>query len=215
MSMLKKFVSSGVLVAATALITASVVSGGDPKPGEGGAMPEMPPEVQKMMENWGEYMKPGKEHAEMAKYAGKWNMTTKMRFGPDMPFEAGSGTAEFKSVMGGRYMFEKVSSPPDQMMPEGFEGFNIAGYDNFKKKYIFCWIDSAGTGFMVGEGDSTDGGKTVTYMSECADMTNRGVKKVRFIVRHVDDNTIESEMHETGADGKEYQSFGATYKRAG
>jgi hypothetical protein len=214
MSLVKKLVSSGVLVTATALITASVVSGGDPKPADGGAMPEMTPEMQKMMESWGAYMTPGKEHTEMAKYAGKWDVKTRMRFGPNESWQDGGGTAEFKTVMGGRYMFEKMTSPPDAMMPEGFEGFNIAGYDNYKKKYVFCWIDSAGTGFMVGEGDSKDGGKTISYNAECPDFMGKGMKKIRFIINHVDDNTIKSEMHETGADGKEYQSFGATYTRA-
>lgn len=215
MSIAKKLLPSCVLVAATAVITATVVAGGDSKKPEGaGGMPEMTPEMQKMMENWGAYMTPGKEHAEMAKYAGKWDVKTQMRFGPNEPWQDGGGTAEFKAVMGGRYMFEKMTSPPDAMMPEGFEGFNIAGYDNYKKKYVFCWIDSAGTGLMVGEGDSKDGGKTVAFNAECPDLMAKGMKKIRFIIHHVDDNMIKSEMHETGADGKEYQSFGATYTRA-
>lgn len=214
MSLVKKLVSSGVLVAATALITASVVSGGDPKPADAGGMPEMSPEMAKMMESWMKYMTPGEPHAAMAKGAGTWNMTSKMRFTAQEPWQEGAGTAEFTPVMGGRYMFEKVTAPADAMMPEGFEGFNIAGYDNFKKKYVFCWVDNMGTGLMLGEGESKDGGKTIVYQCEGPDLLKSATKKIKFIINHVDDNTIKSEMHEVGPDGKEFQSFGATYTRA-
>lgn len=212
MSLVKKLASSGAIVAVTAFVTAGVVSGGDPKPTD--AMPPMTPEMQKMMENWIPYMTPGKEHAAMAKHAGKWTMATKMRFTADSPWQEGTGTAEMKAVMGGRYMFESVKSPPDATMPEGFEGFNIAGYDNFKQKYIFCWIDSMGTGFMNGEGTASADGKTITYQCEGPDFVTKTMKKIKFVTVNVDDNTIKAAMYETGSDGKEFQTFESTYTRA-
>ncbi len=167
-----------------------------------------------MMAKWMEYMTPGPQHAEMATYAGKWDMTSKMWMDPNAPPQEMNGACTWEMVMGGRYMVEKVDSPP--MMPgaERFAGMNIVGYDNFTKRYFYAWIDNMGTGIMVGYGESADGGKTVEYLAEAPDPMTGQMTKSKSIIRHVSHDKVEFEMYAPSPDGGWWKNFEGIYTRA-
>ncbi len=79
-----------------------------------------------------DFPKPGKEHAELAKLAGKWKVTVVSGFNP-----GSSGVTEFKSVCNGMW----VAS--DFRLDDGsFSGQGLDSYDPQKKKYVSVWADS-------------------------------------------------------------------------
>lgn len=169
-----------------------------------GAPGDMPPEMQKMMEGWMSYSTPGETHSNMAKSAGTWSMKTKMRMMPDMPWEESTSTLEVSPIMGGRYLFEKVNG---SMGGQPFEGMNIIGYDNFKKKHFYTWFDNMGTGIFYAEGDMAADGKSITYHGNGPDFFSGTTKKFRSVMKHdsADQHTLE--MYSFGPDGKEFLSF--------
>lgn len=169
-----------------------------------GGQPEMPPEMAKMMEAWGNYATPTETHAHMMKGAGKWSMKTKMRFTPDMPWDESTSQIETTSIMGGRYLFEKVNGSAGG---QPFEGMNIIGYDNFKKKHFYSWIDNMGTGVFYAEGDMAADGKSITYWSEGPDFMTGKMKKTRSVMKYDSDDQHTIEMYDNGPDGKEFLSF--------
>jgi hypothetical protein len=100
--------------------------------------------------------KPGKEHQDLAKLAGKWKVTIK-----DGPTAGQTGTSEFKSICGGMW----VSS--DFKMDDGsFTGHGLDGYDATKKKYVSVWVDSMGGPPLFFEGDWTEPGKTLVQTAK-------------------------------------------------
>ena len=157
---------------------------------------------------------PGPEHAHMAQFAGKWTMNAKMWMEPGAPPMETTGDCTWEMAMDGRYMIEKLDG---ESMMEGmpaFKGMNVCGYDNISKKYFFAWIDNASTGLFTGWGTSKDGGKTVEYLGECPDCMTGTIKQVKSIVRHVNNDRIEFEMHDKTSEGTWNKTFEAVYTRA-
>lgn len=157
---------------------------------------------------------PGPEHAQMAKFAGDWNMVGKMWMDPTAPPQETSGKVTWKMVMDGRYMVEKVEGQPMFPGAPNFAGMNICGFNNVTKKHFFAWIDNASTGLMYGEGVSTDGGKTIEYFSECPDCMTGKMTKNKSIMRHVSLDEVQFEMFSQGPDGGWVKNFESTYTRA-
>jgi len=157
---------------------------------------------------------PGPEHAEMAKFAGNWNMTGKMWMDPSAPPQETSGKVTWKMIMDGRFMVEKLEGQPMFPGAPNFQGMNVCGFNNVTKKYFFSWIDNASTGTMYGEGVSTDGGKTIEYFSECPDCMTGQITKTKSIVRHVSLDKVEFEMYNQGPDGSWLKNFESVYTRA-
>lgn len=168
-----------------------------------------------MMEAWAKLASPGPEHADMAQYAGTWNMTTKMWFDPAAPPQESTAVATWKLAMDGRYMIEHVDGKPFQEGMPAFKGMNISGFDNFTKQYFYTWIDNMGTGVMVGRGESKDGGKTIEFMAEVPDPMTGGMTKSKSIVRHISLDRVEFEMHSPTPDGTGWwKNFEGVYTRA-
>ena len=100
--------------------------------------------------------KPGKEHKDLAKLAGKWKATVKEGFNSGQ-----TGTSEFKVVCNGMW----VAS--DFKMDDGsFTGQGLDGYDAAKKKYVSVWVDSMGGPPLIFEGDWTEPGKTLVQTAK-------------------------------------------------
>jgi hypothetical protein len=100
--------------------------------------------------------RPGKEHKELAKAAGKWKLTVKEGFNAGQ-----TGTSEFKVVCNGMW----VAS--DFKMDDGsFSGQGLDSYDATKKKYVSVWVDSMGGPPLVFEGDWTEPGKTMVQTAK-------------------------------------------------
>jgi hypothetical protein len=67
-----------------------------------------------------------------------------------------------KSIMDGRFIqVEMGGEMPGGLGP--FRGLGIYGYDNVSKKFNCTMIDNQGTGMMIGSGELSDDGKTITW----------------------------------------------------
>jgi len=79
----------------------------------------------------------------------------------------------------------------------GFLADVVAGYDNFKKKYVSFWIDDAGTGMFSSEGTADAAGKMFTFHGKMDDpMTGEKDKPIKMILRTVNANKRVFEMHD-------------------
>lgn len=195
--MKKRFVVSGAcLAAALAFVLGRAVAEEDP-------MAEMA--------EWIKLGTPGKEHADLAKLAGKWNATSKWWMAEGVPAQESTGTAEYAPIFDGRYVEQAYHGDAAPMGP--FEGKSILGYDNASKQYFATWIDSMSTGIMLLRGTADASGKVLTMTGE---MTGPGGKivKMRTVSTFVDENTHKFEMFESKDGGPERKSGEMVYTRA-
>src|SRR5260370_8178155 len=102
-----------------------------------------------MMEKYTKAATPGPEHQQMAKMAGKWKLQVVAWMAPGAPPMKGYGTAEFRTILGGRYLEQEVHG---SMGDQPFEGRGLEGFDNITKTRFGTWVDSMGTGPMVMKG---------------------------------------------------------------
>ncbi len=108
------------------------------------------------MQAWMEFMTPGENHANQEKWVGEFTVSTKHWMQPGAePILSEGGKMVNTSMMGGRYLMSKHTST---FMGMPFEGLNIQGYDNAKKKFVSVWVDNHGTGLMIAEGNFDENG---------------------------------------------------------
>jgi hypothetical protein len=189
------------------LCAAVAVVRSDEKPGQEGHE-DMTPEIKAMHEAYMKAGTPGPEHERLAKMAGKWKADVQFWHGPGEP-ETSLGVAEFKPILGGRYMEEIFNGEADG---QPFEGRGISGYDNIKKKYIGLWMDSMSTSVLMTEGEWNDAEKAVVSHADSVDpLGNKW--HIRSVAREEGDNKQVYEMYKTGADGKEFKNLQVTYTR--
>jgi Protein of unknown function (DUF1579) len=140
---------------------------------------------------WGDQGKPGPEHERLRALVGKWELSA-----------AGTkdkGTAEYKSILGGRFVTEEVKLP---LAGFTIEWLGVYGYDRQKKKYTAVWVDSLDTTTEAAQGDADASGKVLTFTGEHADP--RTGKPSRFTWRLTrDDKGISIEMLEGEPPGKQ------------
>ncbi len=163
------------------------------------------------MEAWMKAAQPGEHHAHLDVLIGQWNLHTKWRFGPEAPWEESTGTAEFKWVMGKRFIVQQTGSP---MGDQKYEGMGILGYDNTTKKHFSTWIDNMSTMLMTSEGACDESGKVVTLYGTLTDPMTGLEKTQKSISRIINKDKHVFEMYERAPDGKEYQSLVVTYTRS-
>lgn len=131
---------------------------------------------EEMIAAIGAYMEaatPGAEHATLADWAGTYACTTRMRMDVDSDWFEYAATETIQPMMGGRFIHLIVKGDPSPMMPEGFEGAGILGYNNTEQRYEHTWVDTMGTMmlFMSGTADADgnitlEGSYTCPYMKE-------------------------------------------------
>lgn len=134
-----------------------------------GDKPMMPTPEQ--MKAWMDFSTPGEGHKALEAFVGDWKGVVK---GCDCndPNKTSESLIFTKSIMGGRYLEESYSG---EMMGMPFEGRNLIGYDNDKKKYHSYWIDNMGTAGTFMEGDYDAKAKTFKFTGKmycpmCKDM---------------------------------------------
>jgi len=185
------------------LISTSLAMAADP-PVAKKEEPKQPPEIdqQEMMKLWMKVATPGKPHKLLQSAVGKWTTTSKMWMaGPDGPVTDSKGTAEFTSILGGRFIMHQTKG---ELFGMPYEGLGLMGYDNYKKKYIMSWIDSSGTAMHTAQGTLDRTGKVITFYGTMDEfLTGEHDKAVKYVLRLVDDDKHIFEIHDLGiVDGK-------------
>jgi hypothetical protein len=134
-----------------------------------------------------------------------------MVMGPGAPAQEAKGTAEFTAVLGGRFVRQDFTG---DMMGQPFHGVGYTGYDNFKGQFVSTWMDDMSTGVMTSAGAADKDGKSVTLTGLMDEpMTGEKNKKVKQVLKIVDDNTMTFQMYDN-AHGKEWVALEIDYTRA-
>jgi hypothetical protein len=172
-------------------------------------------EMAEMMEKWQEVATPGKPHEVLKPLEGKWNTVTKMWMaGPEGPATESKGATEYKWVLGGRYLQQTYEG---QLMGMPMSGIGLLGYDNYKKKYTSCWIDSASTAMLTSEGLLDRTGKVITLFGTMDEwLTGEHDKAVKYVIRMLDEDKHLFELHDLGivdGDKEDTKVLEITYTR--
>ena len=115
------------------------------------------PKMQEMMKKYEAAATPGEQHKVLAGIVGNWKTTSQMWNAPDTKPEVSKGSANFKMILGGRWLQQEFKGTA---MGKPFQGIGMLGYDNVKGKYVTHWYDSMSTGSMESEGEFDASTKT-------------------------------------------------------
>ena len=164
---------------------------------------------QAMMELWKQMATPGAPHKMLAGLTGSWTTKTKEWMDPAKPATESDGTAEIKTLMDDRFIYQEYHG---QMMGQPFAGIGIDGYDNMKKKYVTAWMDSMGTGIFIMEGTAGADGRTITLKGSHPE-PGGGQMHHRAVWKIVDNNNQVFEMYGTHHGQKESKVLEIVYTR--
>jgi len=115
-------------------------------------------DMEAIMAAYMEAANSGPEHAKLAEMEGTYACNTKMRMDPAGEWFEYSATETITPMLGGRFIHMIVKCEPNPMMPEGFEGAGMLGYNNADQRYEQIWADSMGTVMMFMTGTADDDG---------------------------------------------------------
>lgn len=104
---------------------------------------------------------PGKMQEHLAAGAGTWTGKTTMWMAPGTEPMTTESTSTVKMIMDGRYAECEWKSDMPGMGP--FHGRGIYAYDNTAQKFQSTWIDNHSSGIMMGTGELSPDGKTLTW----------------------------------------------------
>lgn len=121
-------------------------------------------QIDPQMKAWMQAATPGPNHKLLGYCVGTWDAHVRSWMGPPGtdPQES-KGVSVSKWVLGGRYVQSDYNG---EAMGMPFSGIGYAGYDNVKKVFTSCWMDTMGTGMMIDEGTYDAATKTFTYASK-------------------------------------------------
>lgn len=159
---------------------------------------------QKMMEEYMKLMAPGPNHDYFKDFVGKWDVKTTAWMAPGAEPMVTDGHSESELVLGGRFLMTRFSGT---MFGQPFEGVQIDGYDNLKKKYGTLWLDNWSTGFysLEGERDTTTGVLTMT--ADWPDPMSGSSVKVRGVTTWKSADEYVYEMYMTPSGAQEFKSM--------
>lgn len=179
------------------------------------------PDMQQMMDQWMALMTPAEHHKLMEGSIGKWETETKMWWGgPGSEPMVTKGRAERTWILGGRFVQERMFS--EMQMPDmatgamntvPWEGMGIFGFDNYRKLYVGCWVDTMGTQMITMKGTVDPSGKVFTYYGEM-DEPALGVigRTVKYETRVMDDDHAVFSIYDLHA-GADYKVVEVAYAR--
>lgn len=156
---------------------------------------------------------PGKMHEHLQAAVGTWNGKSTMWMTPAAPPMKSECVGTFSPMMDGRFVKCEMTGDMPGMGP--FNGFALYGYDNVAKEFQCSWIDNCGTGMMIGKGELSSDGKTLTWSFTYNCPITKKPTTMREIEKITGDNTRSLEMF--GIDpksGKEFKMMEIHFTRA-
>jgi Protein of unknown function (DUF1579) len=152
---------------------------------------------------------PGEQHKKLDPLVGTWDLTVQMFMDPSKPPTQSKGTAEIKWIMGNRFLEETIKGDFGGME---FNGRNVLGFDNLRKKYTSNWICTMCTSQTSGVGEMSTDGKTLTMLSEGIDPLTGQPMKGKDVLKIVDNDKLEATMYKL-VGGQEVKAMHVTYTR--
>jgi hypothetical protein len=154
---------------------------------------------------------PGENHEIFKRMEGNWTTTNKYWSAQGAPAQESKGTAEFTTVLGGRFVEEKFDST---FADKPFQGIGYTGYNNVRKKFVSSWMDVGSTGILMTEGTLDKTGKTIESKG-WYQLPGGTSKQFRTVFKFVSDQEMVYGHFERGKNGREYQSLEVRYTKAG
>jgi hypothetical protein len=157
---------------------------------------------------------PGEMHAYLNEGVGVWKGKCKMWMSPEMEPTTSECVATNSPMMDGRFTKCEVAGEMPGMGP--FNGFGIYGYDNVAQKFQSTWVDNMGTTMMVGTGDLSSDGTTLTWNYTYTCPITKKPTTMREIERRDGKNAYTLEMHgKDPKNGKEFKMMEIAFTRSG
>lgn len=157
---------------------------------------------------------PGPMHEYLAEGVGTWKGKTKMWMASTAkePMES-ECTTVVSPMMDGRFV--KVETSGDMAGMGPFNGFGITGFDNVAGKFQNTWIDNCGTAMMVGTGELSSDGKTLTFNSTYTCPITKKPATWRQVERRTGKDSMVLEMYANDVKNgnKEYKVMEISYTR--
>ena len=156
-------------------------------------------EAAEMMEAWQQAGQPGQAHQHLAQLVGKWQAETKFWMQPDAEPMVSEGTIEYRMIMNGRYLEERVDA---DFMGQPFKGMGLYGYSNVNNELQAVWVDDMSTTIYSYSGSVNEAGDKMVLKGKYKDPASGEWKENRSVMRIVSPN----ELHYVGyemADGEE------------
>ncbi len=165
------------------------------------AVPAAAQEPDAAMEAWLKAGQPGKQHQQLAALVGTWQAEAKFWMDPAAAPQTMPGTIEYRMVMGGRFLEEKVDS---EFMGSPFSGLGLYGYDNVTGKLQAVWIDDMSTGIYSYSGSINEAGDEITLNGRFMDPGTGDWKESRSLMKISGDklHSISYEKTEGGEERK-------------
>ena len=106
---------------------------------------------------------PGQPHAALGRLAGDWDAQAKFWTwtNPSAPPMEATATVKAEMIMGGRFLFQKVTG---QFMGNALEAVGVIGYNNATARYEAASFDNMGTSIARHVGEANDAGDIVLHL---------------------------------------------------
>ncbi|MGH9367073.1 MAG: DUF1579 domain-containing protein [Thermoanaerobaculia bacterium] len=169
-----------------------------------------PMDEKAMMELYQKMATPGDAHQKLGATVGSWNVKNTMWMDPSKPAQVTEGSAESKWILDGRWIEQRYEGT---FMGQPFTGIGYTGYDNYKKKYVSTWMDTASTALFKATGNFDVSGKVLTLTGKSDDYTTGKEITMREKVTIVSSDEHIFEMWGPAPDGKEYKMMEIRYTR--
>jgi hypothetical protein len=153
---------------------------------------------------------PGEHHQRLDGLAGAWKLDVKWRNKPDEPWSESTGVAEYKWILGRRFLQEEFKYA---MGKEPMEWLGIYGYDNYQKKYTAVWVDNMGTNTEFADGKFDETTKVLNYLGEQDDPATGGKRKFKWLITIESREQLRFESFDQDADGKYFKNTEVTAAR--
>ena len=163
-----------------------------------------------MMEAWAKFATPSEGHKSFETLVGTWDTKVKMWMQPDAPPQESQGTSENRMTLGGRFLEQRYEGT---FMGGAFSGIGYTGYDNFKKKYVGTWMDTAGTSMSNSTGTADGSGKMMTFTGTMDDVQSGKTQPFTQKLAIVDNDHHTFEMWGPDPAGKQYKVMEIHYTR--
>lgn len=198
------------VIAIACALGLSITRTGAQDKAKGDAMPNA--DMQEQMKKSMEAATPGEGHKFLEQMIGKWDMTMRMWWqGPDKPPTETKGASEVKWVLDGHFLLEEGAA---QVMGMAYKSMGLTGFDNFKKKYVFSYVDNMGTALFTGEGKLDPAKKVLTSFGKMDEPgTGETDKPTKYITRIISKDKHVFEIYDEVGSPNEFKALEITYTR--
>lgn len=154
---------------------------------------------------------PGPQHRRLAALVGKWTAAYRVRSGPDSAPVELPGAAEYRMDLGGLFLIGETSIDFGEIKGRGLV---IYGFDRFKNRYTFFYIQDHDTQMVSGLGEPSPDGRSVVFDVTVDEPTaGRSARHYRTVLALDGFTQHRFSMSQTLADGRDFTPLEVVYTR--